>query len=427
MKVKNIKITDLRNIEFFEGDLGDWNVIGGNNGSGKSTVIDAIFGAIRGKTYFGSDPFRLVKHDKEKAIINLVLEGKEREIIINRTFTQPTDGKSEGYDTLRIVDTTGAKLGQTELNKFFSSFTIDPLHIARQKPKDQIEIIKEVAGIDTSEIELKAKEVYEKRTIENRELARLKGELSGYAGVEKVEEVSVSDLIAERDQKQKENQEYYDLEIKISGFKNSIEENFKDIAEHNEEMKRLEGIRFQEEKDLKDAEELLKNSDKHKLEEITENIEKSEEINEKARKYNKKEEITKKYQHQEKVFNDLDTDYRKLLDKREELIKNSNLPDYIDFDKNAGVLVNNIPFSQLNTAEQIKVSIQLGSILTPELKVLHIKDGSLLDKDTLKEIQKISKAHDYQIIMERVGEEKIDTIIMREGVKVSNDKKAKKS
>ena len=152
MKVKNIKITDLRNIEIFEGKLGDWNVLEGKNGSGKSTVIDAIFWAIRGKTYFNSDPFRLVKHDKEKAIINLVLEGENREIIINRIFTQPTEGEAKGYDTLRVVDTSGASLGQKELNAFFSSFTIDPLHIARQKPKDQIETIKEIAGVDTTAI-----------------------------------------------------------------------------------------------------------------------------------------------------------------------------------------------------------------------------------------------------------------------------------
>jgi len=43
MKVKNIKITDLRNIELFEDSLGNWNVITGKNGSGKSTIIDAIF------------------------------------------------------------------------------------------------------------------------------------------------------------------------------------------------------------------------------------------------------------------------------------------------------------------------------------------------------------------------------------------------
>lgn len=417
MKVKNLKITDLRNIEIFEGDLGDWNVIWGKNASGKSTVIDAIFWAIKGKTYFDSDPFRLVKHDKEKAVINLVLEGQNREIIINRTFTAPTEGEPKGYDTLRIVDTTGAKLGQKELNAFFSSFTIDPLFIARQKPKEQIEAIKEVAGIDTSEIEAKALETYDKRTVENRELARLKGVLTEYDNVEEVQEVSVSDLIAERDKKQQENAEIYDLEVQISTKKGKIKTSEEKIDELKAEIKRLEGVIFQDNKDLKDLEEKLKNSEKHDLEEITEKINKSEEINEKARKYKEKLENSKKYEAQKKVCDDLDKLYKDQLQAREDLIKNSKLPEYISFSKDAGVLVNEIPFNQLNTAEQIKVAIQLGAILTPELKILHIKDGSLLDEDTLKIVKEVVEAHDYQILIERVGEEALDTIIMREGVK----------
>lgn len=418
MKVKNIKITDLRNIEIFEGDLNDWNVIGGENASGKSTVIDAIFGAIRGKTYFNTDPFRLVKHDKEKAVINLVLEGKEREIIINRTFTQPTEGKAEGYDTLRIVDTSGASLGQKELNQFFSSFTIDPLHIARLKPKEQIESIKEIAGVDTTAIENEALEVYNERTVENRELGRLKGVMTEYTGVEEVEEVNVTELIAERDKKQAQNNEIHDLEVKLSGKKSTREDRTEKINALRDQIKEMESENKEDDKVIEKLEKDLESREKHDLQEITENIEKSEETNKNARKYKEKQENFKKYQDQEKKFSDLDTKYKGLLEKRAKMIADSDIPDYISFDKDAGVLVNDVPFTQLNSAEQIKTSIQLGSILTPELKVLHIKDGSLLDKTTLKEVKEIVKKYDYQILIERVGEEKLDTIVMREGVKV---------
>jgi DNA repair exonuclease SbcCD ATPase subunit len=418
MKVKNLKITDLRNIEIFEGELADWNVITWKNGSGKSTVIDAIFWAIKGKTYFDSDPFRLIKKEKDQAVINLTLEGQNREIIINRSFTKPTEANPKGYDTLRIVDTSGAKITQKELNTFFSSFTIDPLHIARQKPKDQIDIIKEVAGIDTTEIEEKARETYDKRTIENRELTRLKWVVSEYEGVEEVKEVSVSDLIAERDKKQAENKEIGDLETDISVKKENITKAESEIEELKKKIENLEEGKKANTKILWELEEKLKNSKKHDLTEITEKINKSEEINEKARKYKEKLENIKKFDKQKEVCDALDKKYKDQLQAREDLIKNSNLPDYIDFDKNAGVLVNNIPFSQLNTAEQIKVAIQLGAILTPELKVLHIKDGSLLDEDTLKVVKEVVEAHDYQILIERVGEEDLGTITMREGVKI---------
>ena len=424
MKVKNIKITDLRNIEIFEGKLGDWNVLEGKNGSGKSTVIDAIFWAIRGKTYFNSDPFRLVKHDKEKAIINLVLEGENREIIINRIFTQPTEGEAKGYDTLRVVDTSGASLGQKELNAFFSSFTIDPLHIARQKPKDQIETIKEIAGVDTTAIEEDARVIYDKRTEENRELTRLKNIVTEYAGVEKVEEISVKDLIAERDRKQEENRKYENCEADIRDDKEAIEENIEKINRLKDNINDLEGENKEIKLNLEKSEENKKNLTLNNLSEITEKINKSEEINENARKYKEKQENIGKLQKQQEICTKLDTTYKETLDRREKIIKDSNIPEYITFDKTAGVLVHNIAFSQLNTAEQIKTSIQLGSILTPELKILHIKDGSLLDEDTLKEVKKIVEEHGYQILIERVGEDDQATIVMREGVQIVNGGKA---
>jgi hypothetical protein len=304
------------------------------------------------------------------------------------------------------------------LNKFFSSFTIDPLQIARQKPKDQIETIKEIAGIDTSKIEAEALEIYNKRTDENRELTRLKGVVSEYAGVEKVEEVSVTELIAERDRKQHENAEIERYENK----KGMINGGIKDAEDQLEEAKQLIATLEQDIKDyndqIKECDEYLEKHKEHDLEEITANINKSEETNENARKYKEKEENIGKLQKQQEVHDALDTKYKETLAKREKLIADSDIPNYISFDKNAGVLVNNIPFTQLNTAEQIKISIQLGSILTPELKVLHIKDGSLLDQKTMEEVQKIVKEHDYQILIERVGESDQGTITMREGVKI---------
>jgi len=110
--------------------------------------------------------------------------------------------------------------------------------------------------------------------------------------------------------------------------------------------------------------------------------------------------------------------HKEKLAEREAIIKGSDIPDYIDFDKDEGVLVEGIPFSQLNTAQQIETSIKLASILTPELKVLHIKDGSLLDMDSLEEVKKVVEASGYQILIERVGEEEVDTIVMKEGVQV---------
>ena len=38
--------------------------------------------------------------------------------------------------------------------------------------------------------------------------------------------------------------------------------------------------------------------------------------------------------------------------------------------------------------------------------------------DSLEEVKKVVEASGYQILIERVGEEEVDTIVMKEGVQV---------
>lgn len=319
---------------------------------------------------------------------------------------------------MTVQDSEGGKLTQKELNAFLSSFTIDPLYISRLKPKNQIEVIKEIAGIDTTEVEEEAKELYDKRTIENRELKRLEGVLTGFKGVQKVDSVDITKLLKEKEEKEEENREHYNQEVFISTEKGKVQETEERIEKLKEELKREEGNLEIYKTNVEGAEKKLEKMSKHDLTELTESITNAESTNANARKWSDKQTAFKAVQTQTEVCNDIDTSYKEKLAEREAIIANSDIPEYITFDKEEGVLVSGIPFSQLNTAQQIEVSIKLASILTPELKVLHIKDGSLLDLDSLELVRKTVEVSGYQMLVERVGEEEVDTIVMKEGVKV---------
>ena len=69
-----------------------------------------------------------------------------------------------------------------------------------------------------------------------------------------------------------------------------------------------------------------------------------------------------------------------------------------------GVLFNGKPFGQASTAEQIRVSVAMGIALNPNLKVILIRDGSLLDCAFLflSVVQAMAKEHGYQIWIEVV-------------------------
>jgi len=80
-----------------------------------------------------------------------------------------------------------------------------------------------------------------------------------------------------------------------------------------------------------------------------------------------------------------------------------------------GIFINGIPFEQESSSKQLKVSMHMAMALNPKLRVLLVKDGSLLDKDSIKEIEKVAKENDFQMWVEKVGEDEEIGIIIEDG------------
>jgi hypothetical protein len=66
------------------------------------------------------------------------------------------------------------------------------------------------------------------------------------------------------------------------------------------------------------------------------------------------------------------------------------------------VTFNGLAFMQASNAEQIKVSIAMGMALNPKLRVMRIKDGSLLDADSMNVVEAMANEHDFQVFVEIV-------------------------
>jgi hypothetical protein len=66
------------------------------------------------------------------------------------------------------------------------------------------------------------------------------------------------------------------------------------------------------------------------------------------------------------------------------------------------VTYNNLPFAQASNAEQIKVSIAMGMANNTKLRVMRIKDGSLLDEESMAVVDEMAETHDYQVLVEVV-------------------------
>jgi len=69
-----------------------------------------------------------------------------------------------------------------------------------------------------------------------------------------------------------------------------------------------------------------------------------------------------------------------------------------------GVTFNGIPFKQCSSAERLKVSLAMAMALNPELKVIRITNGNLLDSSNMTVVEQMAKDNDYQIWLEMVNE-----------------------
>lgn len=82
---------------------------------------------------------------------------------------------------------------------------------------------------------------------------------------------------------------------------------------------------------------------------------------------------------------------------------------------NGVVLYQDIPLDQCSSAERLRVSVSIGLAMNPKLKVLLIRDGSLLDEDNLQMIATMAEKADAQVWIERVGDGEECSVVIEDG------------
>jgi len=101
--------------------------------------------------------------------------------------------------------------------------------------------------------------------------------------------------------------------------------------------------------------------------------------------------------------------------KRAALLSNCWMPvPGIGFDTD-GVTLNGLPLEQASAAEQLKLGVAVACAMNPSLKVMLIRDGSLLDDDSMAMIEQMAEAHQAQIWIERVGNDGKCTVVIEDG------------
>lgn len=442
MRVNGLKVENFQIIQVIDiTPEGDVVTIGGENEQGKTSLLNAIWVALAGRAVAPPMPIR---KGEEKCLIRLDLG----ELIVTRTFTAQPDGKPF-TDTVKVESADGARKfnkPQQVLDALMGEIGFDPFAFVQMKPDKQAETLLEMVplSIDLEDLAERDEADRDHRRELNREITQLDGQIAGIperddlpaeapdraAIMAKLTGAAETNSAIDRERSRREREaeaiaghkdsiaqrrtRIEQLEAELAELRSADEESTRALAEREAAFAALPALdepvdTAQLSADLEAADATIAAMAKQR--------ERAGLVAQRTEKQARSDGFTK-------ALNDRET-------ARRDALKKAKMPiDGLEFavsDKGkASVMFRGVPFEQASKAEQIKASVAIAMAANPELRVLRVSDGSLLDQRSMGILREMAKDGDFQIFVEIVGTEGVGIVIENGTVKGAEPAEAKK-
>lgn len=419
MKIVTFKAENIQRLEAVEiTPRSPVVVVGGKNGHGKTSTLDAIAMAIGGKSLMSEKP---VRQGAKGGLVELTLDD---DLVVRRTFTPNGDSR------LVVSNAKGAAYSspQAVLDRLTSKISFDPLAFKSLKAREQAETLRRLVGLDLAELDGERASVYSERTEVNRRVIALKAKLETTPHYDDAPEkpVDVSELMAEMDDLQRlqqkidrcvENSRSFRLDAKR--LEDKIDDAEQRIAKLQDEVVKLTSARQHSLERAKDAEAFIASSGREAVFDqaasVRTRIVTAQEQNKKLEANEQRVLLAQNVAQMEQRSEALTESLERIDTEKATRLAAADFPiDGLSVDEE-GVTLSGIPFAQLSAAEQLRISTAIGIKLNPTLRVLLIRDGSLLDDDNLALLAGMAAEHDAQVWLERVGDGKEVSVVIEDG------------
>ena len=417
MRIIELKAENIKKLKAIEiRPTGNTIFITGKNGAGKTCALDSICFALTGKDSL-KETSKPIREGQDHANVTVDLD----DYIVNRNWT------SNETSYLKVENKEGAKYPspQALLDSFIGNLSFDPREFASMEKKEQKEVLQNLLGIkaDGEKLDSQYQEIFNERTFIGRNFKASKAQFDDMVKPRETlpeKEVNISDLTKQLSIAIENNKAIREIEYNVKEFEASLDEVEKKISEL---LIRKEQLLSK----VKSTKEHLAKAKIIPVQDLQDKIDNAGNLNNEIRNaenyYIKKTEVERF----EKSYKEKSKELETIITKKSELIKTAKMPiDGLSFDDD-GVLFNAIPFTQLSSAEQLKVSISMAMAINPKLRVIFIRDGSLLDNSNIEFIKQIAKEKDFDIWIEKVDESGKIGIYIEEGEIVKNNYETSKA
>jgi DNA repair exonuclease SbcCD ATPase subunit len=405
LRITRLEVENFKRVKAVRIDPdGNMILIGGENGEGKSSVLDSIAAGLGGGRQIQAEPVH-TGADKARIDMDLGVDPKTPMLRVVRTINTERGG------SIKVMNADGSSKAkpQSVLDPLIGPLSFDPLSFIEGEPRDQAAMVRSLAGVDTTAID-------EKRTAAASRLADARAKAKSAAAAVptqpplEVAQVSVlalsNDLTAAEDHNRKVREATANVERCKAALVEAQQAVVRANAARDDQIRKggaaitaLEALG--PEKDTTAARESIRNA---------------EATNAQARAWEAYLRLKQDVVLADSLVTNLKIDVETLDKERADLMAKATLPVEGLAWTEDGVLFNGHPLDQASQAEKIRVAMAVGLAMNPGLRVVLIHDGSLLGPKALALIAEIAEAHDAQVFIERVGDGDPGAIVIEDGM-----------
>lgn len=407
IKINALQVENVKRVKAvaLEPSADGLTVIGGKNGQGKTSVLDAIAWAL------GGDRYRPSNAEREGSTLppHIKLE-------LSNGLTVERSGKNSA---LKVVDTTGKRSGQQLLNEFVEQLAIDLPRFMQASNREKADTLLQVIGVgdQVHSLEVKEKEVYNRRHMIGQEADRKRkhaDELPHYPAAPK-DLISASqlirqqqDILARNGENQRKRMRANQIEHEYGRASAHVSILRSQLADAEKQLQQLEADLAVAQKDALDLQD-------ESTEEIERSLQEIEQINIQVRANCDREKAEQDAAHYAQQYQDLTAELEEIRHDKYALLNSAELPLPGLSVEDGELTYKGKKWDCMSGADQLICATAIVRAINPKCGFVLLDKLEQLDADQLHMFGVWLKSQQLQVIATRVSTGPECSIIIEDG------------
>lgn len=395
LEIENVKRIKAVSLTPSENGL---TILGGDNGQGKTSVLDAICWAVGGNKYKPTNAARDGAYTDPHIRITL-----SNGLIVERS------GKNAA---LKVIDPQGNKSGQALLDSFISELALNLPKFLNASDKEKADTLLQIIGVGEQlvKMEQEEKRLYEQRHAIGQiadQKKKFAAEMPSWQGVPE-QPVTASELILQQQEILRKNAENQRLRLQLAACEDAVVKAQAALQEAKHALAKAEYDAAQARKSAKDLQD-------ESTAEIEKSISEIDAVNAKVRDNLAKAAAEQEADGLSKRYEELTTEIECIRTARRELLHGANLPLPGLSVADGKLLYHERAWDCMSGAEQLMVATAIVRCLKPDCGFVLLDKLEQMDVRTLADFGRWLESEGLQAIATRVSTGDECSVIIEDG------------